>query len=188
MCQFCLSWYARCVAPYLVTIGCSTNAFMHMRRRMIPRAEGIVVEVGIGSGLNLPFYSAAKVERLFGVDPDGTMLGDGGPGWSRSAIGCRMYPSTRRKPAVCRWMGRYSCCHLHVVYHTGARSRPGRNPACPEALGSAALSRTWSGRSAVLPPMARAIEQALVGAGRRLQPHSGSAPVDSQRRVSNRRT
>lgn len=75
MCQTCLSWYARCAAPYLVHAGCSANAFAHMRRRMIPRARGVVVEVGIGSGLNLPFYDPAAVKRLVGVDPDGTMLG-----------------------------------------------------------------------------------------------------------------
>ncbi|RWE72753.1 class I SAM-dependent methyltransferase [Mesorhizobium sp.] len=75
MCQSCLSWYARCIAPYLVHAGCSAGAFARMRRRMIPRAEGIVVEVGFGSGLNLPYYDAARVERLVGVDPDGTMLG-----------------------------------------------------------------------------------------------------------------
>jgi len=79
MCQTCLSWYARCVAPYLVHAGCSANAFARMRRRMIPLAQGIVVEVGFGSGLNLPHYDAARVERLVGVDPDGTMLGLAGP-------------------------------------------------------------------------------------------------------------
>lgn len=45
-----------------------------MRTRMIPRADGIVVEVGFGSGLNLPHYDARRVKRLVGVDPDGAML------------------------------------------------------------------------------------------------------------------
>ena len=79
MCQSCLSWYARCIAPYFVHVGCSANAFAQMRRRIIPLAEGIVVEVGFGSGLNLPYYDDARVERLIGVDPDGTMLGLAGP-------------------------------------------------------------------------------------------------------------
>jgi ubiquinone/menaquinone biosynthesis C-methylase UbiE len=79
MCQSCLSWYARCVAPYFVHAGCSANAFADMRRRMMPQAEGIVVEVGFGSGLNLPYYDPARVRRLVGVDPDGTMLGLAGP-------------------------------------------------------------------------------------------------------------
>jgi SAM-dependent methyltransferase len=79
MCWPCLSWYGRRIAPYVVHAGCSANAFSRMRRRMVPLAEGVVVEVGFGSGLNLPFYDAAKLERLVGVDPDSTMLALAGP-------------------------------------------------------------------------------------------------------------
>jgi ubiquinone/menaquinone biosynthesis C-methylase UbiE len=79
MCQSCLSWYARCIAPYFVHAGCSANTFSQMRRRMIPQAEGLVVEVGFGSGLNLPYYDDVKVKRLVGIDPDGTMLGLAAP-------------------------------------------------------------------------------------------------------------
>ncbi|TGQ03248.1 class I SAM-dependent methyltransferase, partial [Mesorhizobium sp. M4B.F.Ca.ET.215.01.1.1] len=67
MCQPCLSWYARCMAPYFVHVGCSARTFTHMRRRLIPRADGVVVEVGFGSGLNLPYYDAGRVKRLVGV-------------------------------------------------------------------------------------------------------------------------
>lgn len=74
MCKSCLSWYGRRIAPYLVHAGCSAEAFSRMRQRMVPLAEGVVVEVGFGSGLNSPYYDAAKVRRLVGVDPDGTML------------------------------------------------------------------------------------------------------------------
>jgi ubiquinone/menaquinone biosynthesis C-methylase UbiE len=69
-----LSWYGRHIAPYVVHAGCSAQAFSRMRRRMVPLAEGVVVEVGFGSGLNLPYYDAGKVTRLVGVDPDATML------------------------------------------------------------------------------------------------------------------
>ena len=49
-----------------------------MRCSVVPHAEGTVVEIGIGSGLNLPFYEAEKVDRLIGVDPDDAM-------WARAA-------------------------------------------------------------------------------------------------------
>ena len=74
MCRSCFSWYERRIAPRIIHAGCSANAFSRMRRRMVPLAQGIVVEVGFGSGLNLPYYDAAKVERLVGVDPDGAMI------------------------------------------------------------------------------------------------------------------
>lgn len=74
MCPPRLSWYGRHIAPYVVHAGCSAQAFSRMRQRMVSLAEGVVVEVGFGSGLNLPYYDAGKVTRLVGVDPDATML------------------------------------------------------------------------------------------------------------------
>jgi len=74
MCRWCLSWYGRHIAPYVVHAGCSARAFSRMRQRMVPLAQGVVVEVGFGSGLNLPYYDAGKVKRLIGIDPDATML------------------------------------------------------------------------------------------------------------------
>ncbi|MBL6958624.1 MAG: class I SAM-dependent methyltransferase [Rhodospirillales bacterium] len=38
------------------------------RHQLVPQARGTVLEVGIGSGLNLPFYDSS-VSRLYGLDP-----------------------------------------------------------------------------------------------------------------------
>lgn len=74
----CLSgagtFYHRHVAPRVVHGGCSMSAFTHMRQRVIHRAEGVVVEIGFGSGLNLPHYDPGKVKQLVGIDPDPSML------------------------------------------------------------------------------------------------------------------
>jgi SAM-dependent methyltransferase len=68
------SFYDRHLSPRLVHCGCSTGEFSQMRERVIPRAKGIVVEIGLGSGLNLPHYDPRKVDLLIGVEPDATML------------------------------------------------------------------------------------------------------------------
>ena len=44
-----------------------------LRAGHVPAARGVVIEVGIGSGLNLPFYTDA-VTRLYGVDSSAELL------------------------------------------------------------------------------------------------------------------
>ncbi|MEQ9463847.1 MAG: class I SAM-dependent methyltransferase [Haliea sp.] len=42
---------------------------MQQREKIVPLAQGTVLEIGIGTGLNLPFYDPARVQRLIGLDP-----------------------------------------------------------------------------------------------------------------------
>lgn len=63
------SWYDRHVLPYLLDFACSLSPIARQRRKVIPQATGRVLEIGIGTGLNLAFYDRAKVERLVGIDP-----------------------------------------------------------------------------------------------------------------------
>ncbi|MEZ5572396.1 MAG: class I SAM-dependent methyltransferase [Halioglobus sp.] len=42
---------------------------MKQREKVVPLASGIVLEIGIGTGLNLPYYDASRVQRLIGLDP-----------------------------------------------------------------------------------------------------------------------
>ena len=44
-----------------------------LRAAHVPAARGVVLEVGIGSGLNLPFYTR-EVTRLYGIDPSRELL------------------------------------------------------------------------------------------------------------------
>ncbi len=56
------------ILPYLIHLSMRHGQVARHRQRIIPAARGRVLEVGIGSGLNLPFYSDAVTE-LVGVDP-----------------------------------------------------------------------------------------------------------------------
>jgi ubiquinone/menaquinone biosynthesis C-methylase UbiE len=60
--------YERYVLPRLIDLAMRNKAAVAERARLIPIAAGTVLEVGIGSGLNLPFYARA-VRQLYGVDP-----------------------------------------------------------------------------------------------------------------------
>ena len=57
------NWYERNVLPYLIDLACSTRPNRKQRLKVIPLAQGRVLEVGIGTGLNMPFYDKARVRR-----------------------------------------------------------------------------------------------------------------------------
>lgn len=63
------SIYTRRVLPYLLDFACGLSPIARQRRKVIPQAAGQVLEIGIGTGLNLPFYDRDKVQKLVGVDP-----------------------------------------------------------------------------------------------------------------------
>ena len=63
------SWYDRYVLPYLIDIACNIKAVRRQRRKVVPLARGLVLEIGIGTGLNLEYYDKTTVERIVGLDP-----------------------------------------------------------------------------------------------------------------------
>jgi ubiquinone/menaquinone biosynthesis C-methylase UbiE len=67
------TFYDRRVLPWLINCAMRHEEATRLRRVNVPAARGVVLEVGIGSGLNLPFYTTA-VERLYGVDPSAELL------------------------------------------------------------------------------------------------------------------
>ena len=68
-----MSFYDRWILPYLIDLGLRNKEATRYRARIIPEARGTILEIGIGSGLNLPFYGAS-VEKLYGLDPSEELL------------------------------------------------------------------------------------------------------------------
>jgi ubiquinone/menaquinone biosynthesis C-methylase UbiE len=69
-----MSFYGRHVLPRLLNCACGVKPIREQRQKVVPHARGRVLEIGIGSGLNLPYYDPAKVERVIGLDPAEEML------------------------------------------------------------------------------------------------------------------
>jgi len=64
-----MSFYDDRVLPHLIDLVCSTKPTRKQREKIVHLAEGDVLEIGFGSGLNLPFYDSGKVRRIFGLEP-----------------------------------------------------------------------------------------------------------------------
>ena len=61
--------YDTYVLPHLINCACGGGDMERQRQKVVPQAEGRVLEVGMGPGLNLPFYDRDKVEMVWGIEP-----------------------------------------------------------------------------------------------------------------------
>ena len=64
-----MSLYEKYVLPKFLNCACGSKPVSYQRKKVVPLAEGKVLEIGIGSGLNLPFYDKTKIDEIWGLDP-----------------------------------------------------------------------------------------------------------------------
>ena len=64
-----MSFYDERILPHLINWACSTRPQQRQREKIVHMAEGDVLEIGFGSGLNLPYYEAAKVRKVLALEP-----------------------------------------------------------------------------------------------------------------------
>ena len=68
-----MGFYERRILPQLIDFGMRRQPLGKLREELVGRARGRVLEIGIGSGRNLPFYPR-DLEILLGLDPSGALL------------------------------------------------------------------------------------------------------------------
>ena len=68
------SIYEKLLLAPLTDIVCSLPVLSRNRRKVVPHAEGVILEPGIGSGLNLRHYNPQRVRRVIGVDPSENLV------------------------------------------------------------------------------------------------------------------
>jgi len=64
-----MTFYEDHVLPHLIDLACSTKPTRKQREKIVHLAEGDVLEIGFGSGLNLPYFDRSKVRKIFGLEP-----------------------------------------------------------------------------------------------------------------------
>lgn len=65
--------YDRYLLPYLIDFACGMKEIGRERSKVVPQAIGRVLEIGMGTGLNLPHYQPAHLTSLTGLDPAAQM-------------------------------------------------------------------------------------------------------------------
>lgn len=68
-----MSLYDRYILPRIVNCVCGSPVIEHQRRLVVPRAFGLVLEIGFGSGLNLQHYDRSSVKQVWALEPSAPM-------------------------------------------------------------------------------------------------------------------
>ena len=63
------NFYEKNILPPLLNCCCGTKPITYQRKKIIPEANGDILEIGAGSGLNIPFYDKNKVSKIIALDP-----------------------------------------------------------------------------------------------------------------------
>ena len=63
------SFYDNFILPHAMNLACGYKKIAKIRKDVVPQAQGVVIEFGIGSGYNLKHYNPDRVRRVIGIDP-----------------------------------------------------------------------------------------------------------------------
>jgi len=85
-----MNLYDRFVLPRLTHCVCGSPIIAYQRRLVVPAARGRVLEIGFGSGLNLPHYDRSRVEWIWALEPSLGMRAQAGPRVAASGLDVRM--------------------------------------------------------------------------------------------------
>jgi len=64
-----MGFYSKYILPKMIHLVCRAEVNTKQREKVVPHARGRVLEIGAGSGLNLPFYDASRVSHLSALEP-----------------------------------------------------------------------------------------------------------------------
>ncbi len=69
-----MPFYQDKVYPKLVSVLGNPKSIQEVRRRILPLAQGNVLEIGFGPGVNFAYYDPGRVSRLYALEPNEAMI------------------------------------------------------------------------------------------------------------------
>jgi SAM-dependent methyltransferase len=69
-----MSFYRNRVYPHIVSVLGNPKPIQRTRQQIVPSAQGTVLEVGVGPGVNFEYYDPAKVDKLYALEPNQGMV------------------------------------------------------------------------------------------------------------------
>jgi SAM-dependent methyltransferase len=69
-----VSFYRNRVYPHIVTALGNPKPIQNIRQQIIPLAQGTVLEVGVGPGVNFAYYDPTKVSKIYALEPNPGMV------------------------------------------------------------------------------------------------------------------
>lgn len=64
-----MSFYSDNILPHVINMACGSGPILRQREKVVPQAEGRILEIGMGSGINIPYYNTKNVEKVWGLEP-----------------------------------------------------------------------------------------------------------------------
>lgn len=81
-----MNLYDEYLLPHILNVACGSKPILRQRNKVVPFAEGRVLEVGFGSGLNLPYYNPDNIDFVWGLEPSSGMRKKAGKNIKKSAL------------------------------------------------------------------------------------------------------
>ena len=64
-----MNLYEKYVLPKVLNCTCGSKPIKLQREKIVPLAQGKILEIGVGSGLNIPFYNQANIDEFHAIEP-----------------------------------------------------------------------------------------------------------------------
>src|SRR6478672_9060259 len=72
--EFSMPFYRDHIYPHLVRVLGDPKPIREIRRKIIPLAQGKVLEVGVGPGVNFSLYDDERVSKVYALEPNPGMI------------------------------------------------------------------------------------------------------------------